>query len=171
MFYFVCHTVSVLLKKIQFVSGFVLLLTAIIMLQQATAENTVILFTSQEKLETMPLQNLGDKQSIVVLLFLTGCSNINLLYIIISPPNQKVRTLSHFKTRTGRRGEGQGVVQSKLQFFFDLRRASSLPRVGSEYAKIPFPSTTRTRSLLLTILIIVGIILISWQFSFCLVTK
>jgi len=56
------------------------------------------------------------------LLLLTGCSNINLLYIIISPPNQKVRTLSHFKTRTGRRGEGQGVVQSNLQFFFDLRQ-------------------------------------------------
>jgi len=56
----------VLLKKIQFVSGLVLLLTAIIMLQQATAENTVILFTSQEKLETMPMQNLGDKQSIMV---------------------------------------------------------------------------------------------------------
>jgi len=36
------------------------------MLQQATAENTVILFTSQEKLETMPMQNLGDKQSIMV---------------------------------------------------------------------------------------------------------
>lgn len=123
MFYFVCHAVSVLLKKIQFVSGLVLLLTAIIMLQQATAENTVILFTSQEKLETMPMQNLGDKQSIMVLLLLTGCSNINLLYIIIiNPPNQKVRTLSHFKTRTGRRGEGQGVVQSNLQFFFDLRQ-------------------------------------------------
>ena len=122
MFYFVCHAVSVLLKKIQFVSGLVLLLTAIIMLQQATAENTVILFTSQEKLETMPMQNLGDKQSIMVLLLLTGCSNINLLYIIISPLNQKVRTFSHFKTRTGRRGEGQGVVQSNLQFFFDLRQ-------------------------------------------------
>lgn len=122
MFYFVCHTVSVLLKKIQFVSGFVLLLTAIIMLQQATAENTVILFTSQQKLETLPMQNLGDKQSIMVLLLLTGCSNIHLLFIIISPPNQKVRTLSHFKTRTGRRGEGQGVVQSNLQFFFDLRQ-------------------------------------------------
>ena len=122
MFYFVCHAVSVLLKKIQFVSGLVLLLTAIIMLQQATAENTVILFTSQEKLETMPMQNLGDKQSIMVLLLLTGCSNINLLYIIISPLNQKVRTFSYFKTRTGRRGEGQGVVQSNLQLFFDLRQ-------------------------------------------------
>ena len=116
MFYFVCHAVSVLLKKIQFVSGLVLLLTAIIMLQQATAENTVILFTSQEKLETLPMQNLGDKQSIMVLLLLT------LSYIIISPLNQKVRTFSHFKTRTGRRGEVQGVVQSNLQFFFDLRQ-------------------------------------------------
>lgn len=122
MFYFVCHAVSALLKKIQFSSGLVLLLTAIIMLQQATAENTVILFTSQEILETMPMQNLGDKQSIMVLLLLTGCSNINLLYIIISPLNQKVRTFSHFKTRTGRRGEGQGVVQSNVQFFFDLRQ-------------------------------------------------
>ena len=91
------------------------------MLQQATAENTVILFTSQETLETMPMQNSGDKQSIMVLLLLTGCSNINLLYIIISPLNQKVRTFSHFKTRTGGRGEGQGVV-SNLQFFFDLRQ-------------------------------------------------
>lgn len=87
---------------------------------------------------------------------------ILIYYIITSPPDQKARTLSHYKTITmGRenfrekRWRLRDCIKWPSVFLqFETRRGPSLPHAGSDYAQIPCPPIRWIRSLVLTILVV-----------------